>query len=58
MLFGARMAGGCTSGHGISGFGLLYTNSIITVAFIFVGGIFTAFAMDDFTYGSSFFRVP
>lgn len=43
MVFGARMAGGCTSGHGISGMSTLSVSSIVTVASIFAGGIgFTA----------------
>jgi len=39
MVFGARLAGGCTSGHGISGMSALSISSIITVASIFSGGI-------------------
>lgn len=40
--FGARWAGGCTSGHGISGSMQLSLTSMITSAFFFVGGIATA----------------
>lgn len=43
MGFGARFAGGCTSGHGISGTTQLSLTSIIAVIFMFVGGIATAF---------------
>lgn len=39
MVLGARLAGGCTSGHGISGMSLLSVASIITVASMFAGGI-------------------
>ncbi|KAL1844614.1 hypothetical protein VTK73DRAFT_2173 [Phialemonium thermophilum] len=31
MVVGSRMAGGCTSGHGISGMSLLSTSSVITM---------------------------
>lgn len=39
MVMGARMAGGCTSGHGITGMSMLGISSIITVASMFAGGI-------------------
>ena len=39
---GARWAGGCTSGHGISGTLQLAVNSWIAVAGFFIGGIATA----------------
>lgn len=42
MVFGARLAGGCTSGHGISGTALLCTLSMLVVVAMFAGGIFTA----------------
>lgn len=42
MLFGARIAGGCTSGHGISGIAQLSVGSTIAVAAMFTGGIMTA----------------
>lgn len=42
MIFGSRLAGGCTSGHGISGTSSFSISSIITVAALFVGGIVTA----------------
>lgn len=38
MAFGARMAGGCTSGHGISGTMQLAVGSWISVVCFFVGG--------------------
>ena len=39
LVLGARFAGGCTSGHGISGMSMLSISSIITVASMFSGGI-------------------
>lgn len=42
LLFGARLAGGCTSGHGISGMSQLGIGSMITVIFMFAGGIVTS----------------
>ncbi|KAK3307586.1 uncharacterized protein B0T15DRAFT_183351 [Chaetomium strumarium] len=38
IIFGSRMAGGCTSGHGISGLSLMSTSSFLTAAAIFAGG--------------------
>jgi uncharacterized protein len=40
--FGARFAGGCTSGHGISGTLQLAVSSWISAIFFFVGGIIAA----------------
>ncbi|HRK18420.1 MAG TPA: YeeE/YedE thiosulfate transporter family protein [Hyphomicrobiaceae bacterium] len=45
MLFGARIAGGCTSGHGISGIAQLSAGSTLAVAAMFAGGIATAMLM-------------
>jgi hypothetical protein len=42
MAFGARMAGGCTSGHGISGTLQLAVSSWVAVICFFIGGIFAA----------------
>ena len=42
MAFGARLAGGCTSGHGISGTMQLSISSWIAVICFFMGGIATA----------------
>jgi uncharacterized membrane protein YedE/YeeE len=42
MAFGARMAGGCTSGHGISGTLQLNIASWIAVIFFFIGGVILA----------------
>lgn len=41
--FGARLAGGCTSGHGISGTFQLSIASWISLIAFFVGGVLTAF---------------
>ncbi len=38
--FGARYAGGCTSGHAISGLSNLQLPSLIAVAGFFIGGLF------------------
>lgn len=42
MAYGARLAGGCTSGHGISGTLQLAVGSWIAVICFFIGGIVTA----------------
>ena len=43
LLLGARIADGCTSGHGLSGIAQLAIGSMIAVAAMFAGGIATAF---------------
>lgn len=47
MLFGARLAGGCTSGHMISGISQLALSSFIFAVTIFVTGILTAKLLYD-----------
>lgn len=42
MLLGARIADGCTSGHGLSGMAQLAVGSTVAVAAMFVGGIAAA----------------
>ncbi|KAJ9610513.1 hypothetical protein H2200_005290 [Cladophialophora chaetospira] len=42
LVFGARLAGGCPSGHGISGMATMGLSSFITVASMFGGGIASA----------------
>lgn len=42
LLVGARIADGCTSGHGLSGMAQLAVGSTIAVAAMFAGGIATA----------------
>lgn len=39
LVIGARTAGGCTSGHGISGMSTLAKSSFVTVGAMFAGGI-------------------
>ena len=45
MLFGARIADGCTSGHGLSGTAQLAVGSMVAVAAMFAGGIATALVL-------------
>jgi hypothetical protein len=45
LAFGAQWAGGCTSGHGISGTSQLSLASILSAACFFIGGIITAFVI-------------
>lgn len=45
MAFGARMAGGCTSGHGISGALQLSVGSWVALVCFFIGGTATALLM-------------
>jgi uncharacterized protein len=45
MAFGARMAGGCTSGHGISGTLQMSVGSWISAICFFIGGIIAAMLM-------------
>ncbi|MEI7612213.1 MAG: YeeE/YedE thiosulfate transporter family protein [Betaproteobacteria bacterium] len=42
LLLGARIADGCTSGHGISGMAQLAISSFVTVACMFAGGMIVA----------------
>lgn len=42
MAFGARLAGGCTSGHGISGTMQLSVGSWVALACFFIGGAIVA----------------
>lgn len=43
--FGARYAGGCTSGHAITGVATLQVPSMIAAVGFFVGGLFTTFVL-------------
>jgi uncharacterized protein len=45
MMFGARMAQGCTSGHGISGALQLAVSSWLFVTLLFIGAVATTFAI-------------
>jgi len=42
MLFGARIADGCTTGHGLSGLAQLSVGSTVAIAAMFAGGILAA----------------
>ncbi len=42
LAYGARLAGGCTSGHGISGALQLSVSSWVALACFFIGGVATA----------------
>jgi uncharacterized membrane protein YedE/YeeE len=42
LLFGARLAGGCPSGHGLSGLAQLAVSGFIAMAFFFIGGAIAA----------------
>lgn len=48
MALGARLAGGCTSGHGISGTLQLSAGSWLSVIFMFIGGIAAAMLLFSF----------
>jgi uncharacterized membrane protein YedE/YeeE len=41
LAFGARLGGGCTSGHGLSGLSAMSFSSLVTVACMFGAGILT-----------------
>ncbi len=43
--FGARYAGGCTSGHAISGLANLQVASLVAVVGFFIGGLFVTFVL-------------
>jgi len=43
--FGARYAGGCTSGHAITGIATLQGASMIAVVGFFLGGLFTTYVL-------------
>lgn len=45
MAYGARLAGGCTSGHGISGTMQLSLGSWVAAACFFIGGILVAYPL-------------
>lgn len=48
--FGARYAGGCTSGHAISGLSALQLPSLIAVAGFFAGGLFVTYVVIPFLF--------
>ncbi len=43
--FGTRYAGGCTSGHAITGLSNLQLPSLFAVIGFFVGGLFTTYLL-------------
>jgi len=43
LIFGARLANGCTSGHGLTGMAKLNVGSILSVCGMFGGGMLTAY---------------
>lgn len=43
--FGSRYAGGCTSGHAISGLSTLQLPSLVAVIGFFIGGLFSTFVI-------------
>ena len=45
LAFGARLAGGCTSGHGLSGMSAMSFSSLVTVVGMFGAGILTRWLM-------------
>ncbi|MFT6961760.1 MAG: putative membrane protein YedE/YeeE [Flammeovirgaceae bacterium] len=49
--FGTRWAGGCTSGHAISGLSNLQLPSLIAVVGFFIGGLFTTFVVFPLIFG-------
>jgi uncharacterized membrane protein YedE/YeeE len=49
--FGARYAGGCTSGHAISGLSNLQLPSLIAVIGFFIGGIITTYLLLPYILG-------
>ena len=49
--FGARYAGGCTSGHAISGLSALQISSLIAVVGFFIGGLIMTYLIFPFLFG-------
>jgi hypothetical protein len=45
LMFGARVAGGCTSGHGISGSLQLATSGWMFFLSLFISGVCTAYLL-------------
>lgn len=45
IMFGARLADGCTSGNGISGVALMSVGSVIVITFMFAAAIAVSFAL-------------
>ena len=49
--FGARYAGGCTSGHAISGIAHLNWPSLVATTFFFVGGLGVTWGLGSLIFG-------
>lgn len=49
--FGARYAGGCTSGHAISGLSALQLPSLVAVAGFFAGGLISTYLLLPWIFG-------
>lgn len=47
--FGTRMAGGCTSGHGLCGVSRLQKGSLLSTAAFFAAGVLTSFLLELWT---------
>ena len=54
LIFGSRLGGGCTSGHGLSGCALLMIQSWIAVPAMFAGGIALAVGWQSISNGGFF----
>jgi len=54
LIFGSRLGGGCTSGHGLSGCALLMVQSWIAVPAMFAGGIALSVAWQGVSDGGFF----
>ncbi len=48
--FGTRYAGGCTSGHAITGISNLNVPSVIATVFFFVGGLIVTWGLGPFIF--------
>ena len=55
MVFGSRLAAGCTSAHGLSGMPLMVVHSFIAVPALFGGGIISAYIIQAIVGGTSNF---
>ena len=55
--FGARYAGGCTSGHAISGLSNLQLPSLIAVVGLFIGGLISTFILLPLIFKRAAFRL-
>jgi uncharacterized membrane protein YedE/YeeE len=48
--FGTRYAGGCTSGHSITGIANLNWPSLVATIFFFVGGLFVTWCLGNWIF--------